>query len=235
VKRTRGAQPDGKNFPRIVLFSPIAHEDTRNPNVPDGKAHNAQLEAYAKATEAAAREAGVAYFDLFHPSQTLFANASGPLTINGVHLSEEGNRQLAQVIAQALLGKTVSASASLDGLRSAVRDKDLHWNNRYRARDGNDIWGGRSKLAFTNNQTNAVVLQHELSMLDIMTANRDVRVWSLANGKDTKVDDSNVPQPVEVISNVGGKSKSSSAVKRRNAQLRQRRRSHQIHGCGERL
>jgi putative membrane-bound dehydrogenase-like protein len=213
VKRTRGAQPDGKNFPRIVLFSPIAHEDTHNPNVPDGKAHNAQLEAYAKATEAAAREAGVAYVDLFHPSQTLFANASGPLTINGVHLSEEGNRQLAQVIAQALLGKTVSASASLDGLRSAVRDKDLHWNNRYRARDGNDIWGGRSKLAFTNNQTNAVVLQHELSMLDIMTANRDVRVWSLANGKDTKVDDSNVPQPVEVISNVGGKSKSSSAVK----------------------
>lgn len=213
VKRTRGAKPNGKSLSRIVLFSPIAHEDTRNPNVPDGKAHNVQLEAYTKATEAAAKEAGVGFVDLFHPTQKLFESASTPLTINGVHLSEEGNRRLAEVISLALLGKSVNASASLQTLRSAVLDKDLHWNNRYRARDGNDIWGGRSTLAFTNNQTNAVVLQHELSMLDIMTANRDLRVWAAATGKDVKVDDSNVPQPVEVISNVGGKSKSSSAVK----------------------
>ena len=39
---------NGKSFSRIILFSPIAHEDTHSPNVPDGKAHNAQLEAYAK-------------------------------------------------------------------------------------------------------------------------------------------------------------------------------------------
>jgi len=213
VKRTRGAQPDGKGFPRIVLFSPIAHEDTRNPNVPHGKAHQAQLEAYTKATEAAARDAGVGYVDLFHPSLKLFQSASAPLTINGVHLSDEGNRQLAEVIAQALLGKPVRATAALESLRTTVRDKDLHWNNRYRARDGNDIWGGRSKLTFTNNQTNAVVLQHELSMLDVMTANRDVRVWAVANRRDATFDDGNVPPPVRVASNVGGKSTSSSSVK----------------------
>lgn len=213
VKRTRGAKSNGKSFPRIVLFSPIAHEDTRNPNVPDGKAHNVQLAAYTKATEAAAQEAGVGYVDLFHPTQKLFESANAPLTINGVHLSAEGNRQLAEVIALALLGKPVTASPSLQPLRKAVLDKDYVWNNRYRARDGNDIWGGRSKLAFTNDQTNATVLQHELSMLDIMTANRDVRMWAVATGKDASVDDSNVPQPVEVVSNVGGKSKSSSAVK----------------------
>lgn len=62
-------------------------------------------------------------------------------------------------------------------------DKDFHWHNRYRARDGNDVWGGRSKLAFTNDQTNAVVLQHELTMLDVMTNNRDPRVWAVANGE----------------------------------------------------
>jgi len=213
VKKTRGAKANGKSFSRIVLFSPIAHEDTRNPNVPDGKAHNAQLEAYTKATEAAAEEAGVGYVDLFHPSLELFKKASSPLTINGVHLSDEGNRQLAEVIAQALLGKPVGATSALESLRAVVRDKDVYWNNRYRARDGNDVWGGRSILAFTNDQTNAVVLQHELSMLDVMTANRDVRVWAVAEGKDVAVDDGNVPRPVEVISNVGGKSKSSSAAK----------------------
>jgi hypothetical protein len=39
------------------------------------------------------------------------------------------------------------------------------------------------------------VLQHELKMLDVMTANRDARVWAVASGKDVKVDDSNVPKP----------------------------------------
>ncbi|MFZ4768046.1 MAG: DUF7133 domain-containing protein, partial [Roseimicrobium sp.] len=213
VKKIRGTKANGKSFPRIVLFSPIAHEDTRNPNVPSGSEHNPQLEAYTKATEAAAREAGVAFVDLFHPSLALFKAAKDPLTINGVHLTEEGNRQLAEVIAQALLGKQVSASPSMEELREAVLDKDKHWNARYRARDGNDVWGGRSTLAFTDGQTNAVVLQHELTMLDVMTANRDERVWARALGKDKKIDDSNVPQPVPVISNVGGKSKSSDAVK----------------------
>ncbi len=213
VKKTRGSKANGKSFPRIVLFSPIAHENMRSPNVPDGKAHNIQLEAYTKATEAAAKEAGVAFVDLFHPSLAMFEASSTPLTINGVHLTEEGNRQIAEVIATGLLGSQVRASGSMDKLREVVLDKAMHWNNRYRARDGNDVWGGRSTLAFTNDQTNAVVLQHELSMLDVMTANRDARVWAVAKGSDITVDDSNVPKPVEVISNVGGGSKSSSAVK----------------------
>ena len=213
VKKTRGTKPNGTSFPRIVLFSPIAHEDTHNPNVPDGKENNARLEAYTKATEAAAKEAGVASVDLFHPSLALYQSAAAPLTINGIHLNEEGNRQLAEVIARALLGKPVSASASMDNLRHAVTEKDMHWHNRYRASDGNDVWGGRSTLKFVGDQSNAEVLQHELSMLDVMTANRDERIWAHAVGKDKEVNDGNVPKPVPVTSNVGGGSKSSSAQK----------------------
>ncbi|MCB9952377.1 MAG: ThuA domain-containing protein [Planctomycetaceae bacterium] len=213
VKRTRGAKPNGKDFPRIVLFSPIAHEDTRNPNVPNGRAHNSRLASYTAATAAAAEEAGVAFVDLYHPSLELFKQSKQPLTINGIHLTEEGNRQLAEVIATALLGKPVTTSASLEPLRQAVLDKNLHWWNRYRASDGNDIWGGRSTLAFVDNQTNAAVLQPELAMLDTMTANRDMVVWAKAAGKDLVADDSNVQKPVPVVSNVGGGSQSSSAVK----------------------
>ncbi len=213
VKRTRATKANGKSFPRIVLFSPIAHEATGNVNVPDGKAHNVQLEAYTRATEEAAKEAGVGFVDLFHPSLELYRASKTPLTLNGVHLTEDGNRQLAGVIATALFGRTISASSSMEPLRSAVLDKDLHWNNRYRARDGNDVWGGRSTLTFTNDQSNAEVLQNELSMLDVMTANRDLRVWAVANGRELPVKDDNVPKPVPVISNVGGGSKSSSAMK----------------------
>lgn len=213
VKKTRGSKANGESFPRIVLFSPIAHENTGNPNVPDGKAHNIQLEAYTKATKAAAKEAGVAFVDLFHPSMERFKAASEPLTMNGVHLTPEGNRHLAEVIATALLGKQIDASGSMEPLRQAVVDKSYHWNNRYRARDGNDVWGSRSTLAFVDGQTNAVVLQHELSMLDVMTMNRDKGVWAAAESQEVVIDDSNVPKPVEVISNVGGGSKSSNAMK----------------------
>lgn len=213
VKTTRGSKANGKDFPRIVLFSPIAFENTHSPNLPDGKAYNVNLEAYTQATEAAAKEAGVAFVDVYHPSLQLFAAAKTPLTINGLHLTEEGDRLLAEVIAKALLGRQVSASPSLEPLREAVVDKDMHWYNRYRASDGNDVWGSRSTLSFVNDQNNAVVLQHEQSMLDVMTANRDERVWARITGGDKKIDDSNVPKPIPVISNVGGGSKSSSAQK----------------------
>jgi putative membrane-bound dehydrogenase-like protein len=213
VKKTRAGQPNGKTFPRIVLFSPTAFEDTKDPNLPDGKEHNVRLEAYTKATADAAKEAGVAFVDLFHPSLDLYKNAQKPLTQNGVHFTEEGNKQLAEVIAKALLGKEITASPSLEPLRQAVRDKELHWHARYRARDGNDVWGGRSTLAFTNGQTNAEVLMHELTILDTLTANRDKRIWARARGEDFQVDDSNAAKPVPVISNVGGGSRSSDAGK----------------------
>ena len=62
-------------------------------------------------------------------------------------------------------------------------------------------------------QSNADVLKHELVMLDVMTANRDQAIWAAAEGSDVTIDDSNVPPPVKVISNVGGGSTSSSAAK----------------------
>ncbi|MGB0581287.1 MAG: PVC-type heme-binding CxxCH protein [Limisphaerales bacterium] len=216
VKTTRGSKANGKTFPRIVLFSPIAHEDLKDRNLPNGRANNKNLAAYTKATEAAAKEAGVAYVNLYNPSLKLYADSDEPLTLNGVHLNAEGNRRLSEVIAKALLKKDVSASASLEGLREAVLDKNWHWHNRYRATDGNDVWGGRSTLKFVDNQSNAEVLQHELSMLDKMSANRDELIWARSAGKKFKVDDSNVAKPIKVISNVGGGSKSSNATKEGN-------------------
>ncbi len=216
IEKTRGSRANGKSFPRIVLFSPIAHEDLNDPNLPDGSANNERLAAYTKATREAAEEAGVAFVDLFNPTLKLYEEIDEPLTINGVHLNAEGNRKLSEVIGSELLNKKVVAASSLEPIREAVLEKNWHWHNRYRATDGNDVWGGRSTLSFVNGQTNADVLQHELSMLDAMTANRDQLIWARSKGKDLKVDDSNVPAPIKVISNVGGGSKSSNAMKEGN-------------------
>ncbi len=213
VKKIRGIKPNGKSFPRIVLFSPIAFQDLKNRNLPRGKVHNRNLALYADAVADAARQAGVQFVDLFNPTLTLFNSAAEPLTINGAHLNEKGNRQVAQIIAKALLNKEVKAGESQESLRQAVLDKNWHWFNRYLATDGNDIWGSRSKLRFVDDQSNAEVLQHELVMLDAMTANRDQHIWRLASGQSSKVDDSKVPAPLPVVSNVGGGSISSSAIK----------------------
>ena len=213
VKNVRASKANGESFPRIVLFSPIAFQNLKDPNLPRGKVHNRNLAAYTEATQKAAKEAGVDFVDLFTPTTKIFTECTVPLTLNGVHLNEEGNRLLSEVIAQAVFKKKVSASPSMEDLREAVLDKNWHWHNRYRATDGNDVWGGRSGLRFVDDQSNAVVLQHELVMFDSMTANRDQVIWAQAKGEKIKADDRNVPKPISVISNIGGKSRSSNIGK----------------------
>ncbi len=212
IERYRGLKPNGETEPRFVLFSPIAHEDFGHPSLPDGKGNNVRLAAYTKAIEEVAQEKEVEFIDIFHPTQKLYEAYEAPLTINGIHLNERGDRHLAEVITTSLLGD-VSLGSPSEALREAVKDKDWHWFNRYRATDGNDVWGGRSTLQFTDGQTNREVLMHELAMIDVMTDNRDRRIWARAQGGDVEVDDSNVPEPIPVKTNVGGGSKSSNPNK----------------------
>ncbi len=214
IRDLRGTKPNGKSFPRFVLFSPIAHENLNDPNLPDGVENNKRLALYTASMQKIAGHEGVAFVNLYEPTLKLYEEIAEPLTINGVHLNALGHKHLGKVIAEALGAKDLKATGTeLEAVREAVLDKNWHWHNRYRATDGNDIWGGRSTLTFVNDQSNAEVLQHELAMLDVMTANRDPKIWARAKGSDAKVDDSNVPAPVPVISNVGGGSKSSSAEK----------------------
>jgi hypothetical protein len=171
VDKYRGSQFNGKSAPRIVLFSPIAHENRKSPNLPNGAANNVNLALYTAAIKQVAEEKGVAFVDLFATTQARYTEAKTPLTMNGIHLLPEGNRQLGEIIASALTGQAVTApAAALEPLRQAVLDKDWHWHNRFRATDGNDIWGNRSGLKFVNGQTNAVVLQQELTMLRLQRA-----------------------------------------------------------------
>jgi len=202
LKHLRETKFDGETTPRVVLFSPIAHENLGNPNLPDGKENNKRLEAYTKAMAEVARECEVAYVDLFTP--TLKSYSRQPWTFNGIHLTESGNKALARVMEKELFGGEV-AETGLERLRSAVLDKNDHWFHRYRTVDGYSIYGGRAGLVFQpENQTNLVVMQREMEILDAMTANRDRRIWAIAQGKDEKVDDANTPPFLEVKTNKPG-------------------------------
>lgn len=203
VERYTALRRDAGKDLRFVLFSPIAYENTGSPHLPDGVELNANLAAYTEATRQAAEQTGAAFVDLYTPTLQMFEDDATTYTLNGIHLNAAGYERLAGIISEALLGSTVSLEKE-SPLYRAIEDKNWHWHNRYRATDGNDIWGGRSTLTFVDGQSNADVLKHELVMLDVMTANRDQAIWAAAEGKDFVVEDSNVPPPVKVISNVGG-------------------------------
>ena len=205
ITDTRGHKYNGNTPPRIVLFSPIAHENLRDPNLPSGQANNELLAMYSAAMAGVAKSQGVSFVDLFTPTKALYAKAEQSLTINGIHLTGQGNRLVAEVIDEALFGEPAPyADSQLERVREAVLAKNLRWFNRYRATDGYSTYGQRSQLKFVDGQTNYVVMQHELKMLDVMTANRDRGIWAVAQGHEYKIDDSNVPPPLSVKTNKPG-------------------------------
>lgn len=190
----KGAKYNGQTAPRLVLFSPIAQEDLKDPNFSNGAANNANLELYTKAMAEVAKAKEVPFVDLFTPSKEMFAKAGSPLTINGIHLTEEGDRQLAPVQFRALFGKEPpSLDDPLIGkLRAAILDKNVEWHHRYRTVDQYNIYGDRSRIAYEG-VTNAKTLGEEMAQRDVKTANRDKRVWAVAKGGDLKVVDDNLP------------------------------------------
>ena len=68
-RRRRPTKYNGKEAPRLVLLSPIAQEDLKNPHITDGKKNNDNIELYTDAMAELAAKHGVVFVDLFAPEQ----------------------------------------------------------------------------------------------------------------------------------------------------------------------
>src|SRR5688572_656243 len=89
LKHTLAQKYNGSAAPRLALVSPTAIQDlSASLDVPDGKAHNPTLAAYASVMEAVAGENGVLFVDAFKASQGWYRAAKEPLTTDGVLLNE---------------------------------------------------------------------------------------------------------------------------------------------------
>ncbi len=205
VRHTLQQRYNGTTPPRLILCSPIAHEDLGNANLPDGRENNARLKRYTDAIREVAEEHGLAFVNLFAATQEAYADSDEPFTINGIHLNSEGNRIVAEAIDRQLFGGSPDRStAQIEAVRAAVQDKNFFWFHRYRTTDGYSIHGSRADLSFVDGQTNRVVMQREMEVLDAMTANRDARIWAVARGDELTVDDSNTPEFLPVTTNKPG-------------------------------
>ena len=234
VKHLRTTKYNGVSPPRVVLFSPIAHEDLHDKNLPDGKENNERLSLYTAAIGEVAKANDVTFVNLYTDTHLHYAFEKKTWTINGIHLSEAGDKYLADIIDTKLFGGRKS-SAQDEKVRAAVLERNFIWFNRYRTVDGYSIHGGRADLTFIEYDpktgekvplidpktgmpkinpatkkpfdkinTNREVAQREMEILDEMTANRDKACWAAAQGKEFKVDDSKTKPFVDIGTNKPG-------------------------------
>ena len=202
IKESTTTKYNGKSAPKLILLSPIANEDLKNPHITDGKKNNENIKLYADTMADIASKHGVLFVDLFTPTQRLYQSAKQPLTINGVHLSEVGYKELAPVLDDALFGPAPATSkVDLKALHEAVQEKNLQFFYDYRATNGCYIYGGR-KAPF-----GIVNFPAEFAKLRKMIQNRERRIWDIAQGKSVpdKIDDSNTGELVQIKTNFGGR------------------------------
>jgi lysophospholipase L1-like esterase len=175
------ARYNGTSAPRVVLVSPIAHERLEHLVHVDVDARNRELARYTEAMRRVAAARGVVFVDLFTPTRTRMAQAPAPLTINGIHLNEAGDRVVAALLLDGLgaapAGTRVAGAAEiskLEGLRERVRDKNQQFFYRWRPLNAEYIVGRRVE------PFGAVNFPGEMKKLDEMVAERDRAIWALA-------------------------------------------------------
>lgn len=193
--------------PLLVLFTPIAVEALPDSSLAGAEALNSQIAPYAAKIAEIASQNRLLCVDLFSATQELYSQGQS-LTFNGIHLSEAGDRALAIGLEKTWFGDSIledrEQSDRVAAIHAAILDRNFHWFNRYRTVDGYSIYGGRADLRFVNNQSNREVMDREMEILDVLTANRDKQIHAVAQGNASPIDDSNVPPFLEVISNKPG-------------------------------
>jgi hypothetical protein len=127
---------------------------------------------------AAAR--GVPFADVFTPMRQAMKAAASPLTINGIHLNEAGDRVFAGVLLQALglasepLPDAVLTSRSFDALRELVRHKNQLFFYRFRPLNAEYVVGRRV------DPFGSVNFPPEMKRLDERVREDEEKIWKQA-------------------------------------------------------
>ena len=170
--------------PRLVLISPIAHEDL-GPPLPTGDAiveRNRILGAYTAVMKEVAEARGVRFLDLFTPTRDAMEVPGAPkLTFNGIHLTERGYHQVSRMMARSLglwgeggEGPALDppAAPAAERLRRQIYEKNRLFFLFWRPLNPFYIWGGR---AYCWKRDEPMI---ELERLAQMIDAREREIWS---------------------------------------------------------
>lgn len=176
------ARYNGLSPPRVALVSPMAHESLPHLTQVDVAGRNRELARYTEAMRRTASRRGIVFADLFTP--TLEAMGRGQrLTINGIHVSETGDRVVAHLLMDALglsAGDVRQATArqvrDLERLRELIRVKNEEFFRRWRPLNAEYVVGRRVE------PFGSVSFPPEMRQLDRRVADLDGQIWRCARG-----------------------------------------------------
>ena len=190
IQHTKTRSYNGKKGPKIILISPTPNQNLEN--TPAADLNNEKLLLYTSAMREVAKSEQIGFVDVF---STVYPNES---TINGVHLNEEGYRAFGSALFKGIFN--VSPEPINEELRLAVVEKNKQFFRRYRPLNTFYYTGGRK------GRYGYLDFLPAMKNFEIMANNRDQSIWSIAQGKETKlkIDDSNVPDLPETSQSRGG-------------------------------
>ena len=190
IQHTKTRSYNGKKGPKIILISPTPNQNLEN--TPAADLNNERLLLYTSAMREVAKSEQIGFVDVF---STVYPNES---TINGVHLNEEGYRAFGSALFKGIFNE--SPEPINEELRLAVVEKNKQFFRRYRPLNTFYYTGGRK------GRYGYLDFLPAMKNFEIMANNRDQSIWSIAQGKETKlkIDDSNVPDLPETSQSRGG-------------------------------
>lgn len=195
IARLKSRAFNGKTGPRVVLVSPIANENVARVSAAD--LNNARLQLYVNVMQSVAEEQQIGFANVFPATQLAMQSPGTDLTINGIHLTRQGDRLFASELFRQVFGEEPPEMD--EQLRQAIVDRNRQYFRRFRPVNTFYYTGGRNKgygyLDFLPAMRN----------FDIMVSNRDRYIHAIARGEAVpeRPDDSNVPDLPATIQNRG--------------------------------
>ncbi len=164
---------------RLILLSPIAHEDRGRP-LPDPSKHNASLAKYRDAIKKIAEERKAWFVDLFEPTVSAHDYGIDPLTENGIHPSPYGYWYFASIIVMEL--RQVKREATWDLRINVSGDGATAKQSRTKV---DTVTGSRESVRFETNDMTLPIPVHSEGAPEAVVwlgTKRTLRVSGLAPG-----------------------------------------------------
>lgn len=165
---------------RLVLISPIPFETPRATDAPDLAERNQDLAAYVDVTRKIARERRAIFVDLFTTLSERKANAPR-LTEDGMHLTDEGLKVVAQRVAEQL--GVQMKRANLKEVHAAIQEKNRLWFDCWRPANWSFVYGDRTSQLFAKGTDNRPSLQELFERHKPLVSSLDDRIHRLARGE----------------------------------------------------
>ena len=167
-----------------MLLSPTSSDNITEVYVAK---NNKNIRLYTRAISEVAKMQKVGFINVFDSTNKAMGSTGNDLTFNGCHLNDAGYRLFGNLVFNAAFDQPTPVIN--EEIRAAVLEKNKQFFHRYRPVNTFYYTGGR------NRSYGYLDFLPAMRNFDIMTANRDQRIWDIAAGKQVpaKIDDSNVP------------------------------------------